>query len=238
MYEAEDAEIYDLVHQGRGKDYAAEAKRLCDVIRSHKPDAKSLLDVACGTGLHLTHFSREFEEVEGLDRSVDMLTLAQRRLPGVRLNLGDMRSFDLGRTFDAVTCLFASVGHLSTVEELAEALRCFARHAAEPRGVVVVDPWWFPETFLPHHVAGDVVTADHRTVARVSHSSLEGRASRMDVHCLIADPMSGVRHLTESTLITLFTRDEYEEAFDRAGLTPTYIEGGLSGRGLFVGVRR
>ncbi|MFD5321593.1 class I SAM-dependent DNA methyltransferase [Streptomyces sp. NPDC127098] len=238
MYEAEDAEIYDLVHQGRGKDYAAEAEHLREVIRSHKRDASSLLDVACGTGLHLAHLSREFDEVEGLDRSMDMLTRAQRRLPDVRLNLGDMRSFDLGRTFDAVTCLFASVGHLSTVAELADTLRCFARHAAERRGVVVIDPWWFPETFTPHHVAGDVVTADHRTVARVSHSSLEGRASRMDVHYLIADPKNGVRHLTERTLITLFTRDEYEDAFDRAGLTPTYLQGGLSGRGLFVGVRR
>ncbi|KAB2340337.1 class I SAM-dependent methyltransferase [Actinomadura rudentiformis] len=237
MYEAEDAEIYDLVHEGRGKDYAAESKTVIELILDNKPGAASLLDVACGTAGHLACFAEQFTEVEGLDVSEDMLVTARKRAPGARFHLGDMRDFDLGRTFDAVTCLFASVGHMRSTGELAAALRTFARHTA-PGGVVVVDPWWFPETFIPGYIAADVVEAAGRTVARISHSSVEGDATRMDVHYLVADIESGIRHIAESTLITLFTRAEYEAAFEQAGLTPTYIEGGLAGRGLFVGVRR
>ncbi|WP_409240288.1 class I SAM-dependent DNA methyltransferase [Streptomyces sp. PA5.6] len=236
MYEAEDAEIYDLIHQGRGKDYATESQHVLEMIRARKPDAASLLDVACGTGTHLRFFRDDFASVEGLDQSVDMLTAAKEALPDVRLNLGDMRSFHLGRTFDALTCLFSSIGHMRTTAELDAALGCFARHTARG-GVVVVDPWWFPETFIPGYVAGDVIRAEGRTIARVSHSSREGNATRMNVHYLVADAESGVRHLTESTLITLFTEREYRTAFERAGLSPAYVEGGVAGRGTFVGVR-
>ena len=56
--------FYDDMHAF--KDYAGEADFLVEVIRRHHPTARSLLDVACGTGRHLEHLRREFE-VEGLD---------------------------------------------------------------------------------------------------------------------------------------------------------------------------
>lgn len=236
MYEAEDADIYDLVHRGRGKDYEAESASVTKVILSWKPDASSLLDVACGTGGHLRFFQGSFKDVEGVDQSPDMLAYARQRVSGVRLNLGDMRTFELGRTFDAVTCLFSSIGHMRTPADLDTTLECFSRHVC-PGGVVVVDPWWFPETFLPGYVAGDVVKADGRTIARVSHSSREGDATRMKVEYLVAESASGIRRISENTLITLFTRAEYEHAFTQARLTPHYIESDFSGRGLFVGIR-
>lgn len=237
MYETGSAEIYNLVHQGRGKDYEAESAIVVDAIRSWKQDAATLLDVACGTGGHLDHFRKAFTAVEGVDRSTDMLALAKGLLPEVPLHAGDMRTFDLGRTFDAVTCLFCSIAHMRTTEDLDRTLARFAAHV-DRGGVVVVEPWWFPDTFLPGYVTGAVVEAEGRTIARVSHSSVEGNATRMTVECLVADSDSGIRHISETTLITLFTRAEYENAFDRAGLTPRYLEGGFSGRGLFVGVRR
>jgi dTDP-3-amino-3,6-dideoxy-alpha-D-glucopyranose N,N-dimethyltransferase/dTDP-3-amino-3,4,6-trideoxy-alpha-D-glucopyranose N,N-dimethyltransferase len=236
MYESEDAEIYDLIHQGRGKDYAAEAVEVTGLILDRKPDATSLLDVACGTGEHLQHLSTSFSDVAGLDLSEDMLLSAKTRMPDVPLHVGDMSDFDFGRRFDAVTCLFSSIGHMRTTGELENALRQFAKHTVTD-GVLVVDPWWFPEKFLAGYVAGDVIKARGRTIARVSHASLEGNATRMDVHYLVSAAHEGVRHLSETTLITLFTRDEYELAFRRAGWTPTYLDQGPEKRGLFVAVR-
>lgn len=237
MYTSEDAEIYDLIHQGRGKDYAAESAEVAELVLANKPDAVSLLDIACGTGEHLAHLSARFADVAGLDLSEDMLLSAKWRLPAVPFHLGDMADFDLGRTFDAITCLFSSVGHLTTTEQLTTALRRFADHAV-PGGVLVIDPWWFPDTFLPGYVAGDVIKEGGRTIARVSHASLVGNRTRMDVHYLIGSGDGGVRHLSETTLITLFTRDEYEDAFRAAGWAPTYLDKGPGVRGLFVGIRR
>src|SRR5687767_2236719 len=65
MYESGLADVYDLVYRGRGKDYAAEAADVATLIRSKRPEAASLLDVACGTGLHLHGFGAQFEERAG-----------------------------------------------------------------------------------------------------------------------------------------------------------------------------
>ncbi|MFD0904808.1 class I SAM-dependent methyltransferase [Actinomadura sediminis] len=237
MYDGELADIYDLVYRARGKDHAAEAADVAALVRERRPGARSLLDVACGTGAHLRHFAALFDRAEGLELSDDMIAVARRRLPGVPLARGDMRDFDLGRTFDAVTCMFSSIGHMADTAELDRAVTRMARHL-EPGGVLVIEPWWFPETFLPGYVAADVARDDDgRTVARVSHSVREGTATRMEVQYLVAAPHAPIRHLTDTLHITLFERDDYTAALRRAGCEPAYVEGGPSGRGLFVGVR-
>ncbi|RCV47764.1 class I SAM-dependent DNA methyltransferase [Marinitenerispora sediminis] len=236
MYGAELAEIYELVHRGRGKNYATETTEVAKHVWARKPDAASLLDVACGTGGHLAFFAELFDDVEGLDMSEAMLAVARRRRAARTLHHGDMRTFALDRRFDAITCMFGSIGYLASAAELDAALARFAGHLV-PGGVVAIDPWWFPETFIEGYVSADVVTVDERTVARVSHSRREGDASRMHVHYVVADARSGARHFTETHLISLFPRAGYEAAFRRAGLTVDYIGGVQSGRGLFVGQR-
>lgn len=54
MYEEFLASIYDdLYVHGLGKDYEVEANEIRRIIAEHHPAALSLLDVGCGTGLHL-----------------------------------------------------------------------------------------------------------------------------------------------------------------------------------------
>ncbi|GII90692.1 class I SAM-dependent DNA methyltransferase [Sinosporangium siamense] len=236
LYDSELADVYDAIYKGRGKDYEAEASEVRSLILKRHPGARSLLDVACGTGSHLRFFAGDFDHVEGLELSADMLKVAGERMPGVPLHQGDMRDFELGRTFDAVTCMFSSIAYMSSDEELRSALTRMAAHVV-PGGVVLIEPWWFPESFLPGYVAGDVVTVDGRTLARVSRTVRKGDASVMEVHYLAADAGTAVRHFTVTHVNTLFTRERYEAAFAAAGLRVDYIEGGPSGRGLFVAVR-
>ncbi|WP_329093484.1 MULTISPECIES: class I SAM-dependent methyltransferase [unclassified Streptosporangium] len=236
MYDGELPEIYDMIYRSRGKDYAEETASVARLVREARPDARSLLDMACGTGPHLAHFAELFEHVEGVELSEDMLALAKRRLPDVPLTKGDMRDFDLGRTFDAVTCMFSSIAHMADAGELDVAVSRLAHHLV-PGGVLVIEPWWFPERFASGYVASDSASEDGRTVVRVSHSRVEGRMTRMEVHYLVAEAEEGIRHFTDTLFMTLFTREEYEHALRKAGCAPTYIEGGPSGRGLFLGVR-
>jgi SAM-dependent methyltransferase len=237
VYGAEFTEISDLVYRGRGKDYRAEAEYVGGLVRERKPDADALLDVGCGTGAHLEAFGESFGTVAGLDFSADMIAAASAK--GLRADLyrADMCDFDLGRSFDVITCMFGSIGHPGSVAGLTDALRCFARHLV-PGGVAAVDPWWFPETFLDGFVSGDVVTEGERTVARVSHSVRDGDSSRMTVHYTVADRGSGIRHFAETYVARLFTRKEYEAAFEDAGFDVEYIEGVHRGRGLFLALRR
>jgi ubiquinone/menaquinone biosynthesis C-methylase UbiE len=234
VYEAEFAEIYDIIHQHRGKDYAAEVIEIARLVRQRKPDADSVLDVACGTGGHLRFLAESFGRAEGLELSADMLAVAKTRVPAIRLHQGDMRDFRLNGRFDAITCMFSSIGYLRSTVDLDRTLACLARHLT-PGGVLAIEPWVFPDTFLPGYVASDMARMNGRTVVRVSHSVREDDATRMRVHYLDADA-TGIRELTDTHLLSLFTRTDYETAFARAGCTAKLLDATPVPRGLYVGV--
>jgi len=142
------ARIYDLLYVGSGiKDYPAEAAELHRIIQEACPTAKTLLDVACGTGAHLVEMQRWYT-VEGVDLSPAMLAVARTRLPGVPLREADMRTLDLGKTFDAVTCLFSSIGYMHDPGELRAAVARLAAHVA-PGGVLILDGWVRPDQLPP-----------------------------------------------------------------------------------------
>lgn len=244
IFGADLAQVYELVYRSRGKNWVAEAEYVAGLVKDRFPAADSLLDVACGTGAHLATLSTSFGHVEGLELSAAMRRLAERTLPGVVVHAGDMRGFDLGRTFDAVSCMFASIGYVGGLADMRAAVQCMADHLV-PGGVVVVEPWWFPEKFVEGWVAGDLVREDGRTVARVSHSTLEDGATRLEVRYLVGDA-DGIRQFTEVDVLGLFTREQYLAAFRDAGCSADYLEPGTAGqdvivprgRGLFVGTRR
>lgn len=226
---------YEAIHRGRGKDYAGEAETLAALVRACRPDARSLLDVACGSGLHLAALQASFEDVEGVDVSPAMLALARQRLQDVPVHEGDMRTFDLGRRFDAVTCLFSSIGYARTIEDLQVAVAAMARHV-EPGGVLVVEPWFGLDEWMDGHVHTDTVEEDGLHVARVSVASLAdgGRTSVLDMHYLVGTS-EGVEHIEERHLMGLFEPAEYAAAFEAAGCDVDRHPIGLIGRGLWVG---
>lgn len=235
MYTTEFAEIYEPMYRLRGKDWQAEAGDVVALVRDLNPGAGSLLDVACGTGAHLEHFAGLLDHVEGVEIAPSMRALAAARIPDVAVHDGDMRDFRLGRTFDAVTCLFNSVGYLGDVAELRAAIGSMALHLA-PGGVLVVDPWWTPDTFVDGYLAADSGQIDGRALARVSHSTRDGRATRLHARFLVGDA-GGVREFSLVHELTLFTESEYLDAFAAAGCPARRTTSPLSGRGLYVARR-
>ncbi|MEW2400550.1 class I SAM-dependent methyltransferase [Streptomyces sp. NPDC046862] len=237
VYGAEFAEIYDLVYAARGKDYATECAEVVRQVRARRPDASSLLDLACGTGAHLALLREEFETVEGLELSEPMLAKARAAVPGTTVHHGDIRDFRLGRTYDAVICMFSSVGYVGSAENLDATLRSVARHL-DPGGVVLLEPWYFPEAFTPEYIADDLVRTEDRVAVRVSYSVREGDQVPITVHYIDALKGRGIRHFTDVHRMSLFTREQYRAAFERAGCSVEYVEGGPFRCGLFVGIRK
>src|SRR5208337_3581881 len=87
------AGYYDAIYDAVGKDYGREAKRLRELIRKHqKSTGKTLLDVACGTGRHISFLKQSFE-VEGLDLDRKLLAIARRRNPDITFHYGNMLNF-------------------------------------------------------------------------------------------------------------------------------------------------
>ena len=225
------AEIYDALYSF--KDYADESRRVVDLVRKHHPSATSLLDVACGTGMHLAHLRAEYE-VEGLDLDERLLDVARVRLPDAPLHLADMRDFDLGRRFDVVTCLFSSIGYVQTRDELSATLGAMRKHL-RPEGILLFEPWFAPDEWETGRT--DVLVAEHQDdrIVRASISRRHDDLSEVEFHYLVARHGRGIEHFSETHLLALFTPQEYVEAIGAAGLALVdHDPEGLVGRGLYV----
>ena len=229
------AHLYDLVQEFSGKDYDAESAMLTSQISAAVPTAEALLDVACGTGGHLVHLKHHFE-VTGIDLDPTMLAEAHRRLPGVDLIEADMRTFDLGRQFDAVVCLFSSVGYLPDRGALEEAIANMARHLS-PGGVLIVDGWVRPDAWKePGSVNSVSGRKDRIAVARVGRSERRGDKTVLELHHLVTTE-DGVDHLVDRHELTLFNEDDYLGAFRNAGLQVGVIEGPFADRDRYAGCK-
>jgi SAM-dependent methyltransferase len=227
------AEFYDALYSL--KDYATEADAVHELIQKRCPSARSLLDVACGTGRHLERLQGAYI-VEGVDLDERLLAGARARLPGVRLHATDMRDFDLGRRFDAITCLFSAIGYARTIENVTDTLRTMARHL-EPRGVLIIEPWYTPETWMAQRPALLSIDQPNLKIARMNINSRNGRRAIVEFHYLVFTP-SNVDHFTDRHELGLFTDDEYRAALNDAGLDVDYDPHGLTGRGLYIATHR
>ncbi len=103
---------------------------------------KTVLDMACGTGPHLTRLAERGYRMSGLDLSPENIEFlrerAARRGLAVTLHEGDMTGFRLPEPVDAAICMQDSQGHLLTNEAILAHLRC-VRRALKTGGLYVFD---------------------------------------------------------------------------------------------------
>lgn len=229
------AAIYDLLYTGSGiKDYVAEAADIHGIVVGAVPTARTLLDVACGTGALLRELRRWFD-VEGMDISPEMLAIARRRLRNVPLHHGDMRALDLGRRFDAVTCLFSSIGYVIDEGSLRETIGRLAAHVARP-GVLILDGWVRPDEWrIEGQPRPDIAAHGDTTVVRLTVSRRDGDITDLEMHHLVRTGME-VDYFVENHRLALMATDVYVDAMRQAGLSTDVIPDFMPGRDRIVGL--
>ena len=231
MYEFS-AKYYDALYLSM-KDYRKEAARLVEIIHQHQPvGGKCLLDVACGTGLHLAYLIEEYD-VQGLDINPEMLAVARERLPGVVLHQADMTDFYLAETYDIITCLFSSIGYVRTLEKQNQAVACMAAHLSQG-GILIIEPWFTPDAWKPDTVHASFIDEPELKIARINTSLQRGNLSYFDLHHLVGTPQ-GTEYFVEHHELGLFTQEEMLHAVELSGLKVSYDSQGLMGRGMYIG---
>ncbi len=229
------AAIYDAIYSAQDKDYVVETAKLLRFIRQHRQSrGNRLLDVGCGTGVHLSQLVKHFE-CQGLDRSEEMLVRAREKLPQIPLHSGDMADFDLGERFDVITCLFSAIGYAETLPRLSQTISTFARHLL-PGGVALVEPWFGPGVLNNGKLYCTFVDQPDLKIARMNINKVEGRLSILDFHYMVGTP-AGIETFCETHVMGIFTDEEYLQAFKDAGLTVVHDPDGLDGRGLYIGIQ-
>jgi SAM-dependent methyltransferase len=139
------ADLYDLFYAD--KPYAQEAAFVHQCLQRYTDGpSQHILELACGTGSHALALEKLGYDITAIDYSEDMLNWARRKAAAANAHIQfyqqDMRALDVaGRPFDAVICLFDSIGYVGTNEALLQVLAGVHRHL-RPEGLFVFDLWY------------------------------------------------------------------------------------------------
>lgn len=141
-------------------EYASYCGHVVGLIERHamRP-AGTLLDVGCGGGKNVFNLKGRFS-VTGVDLSPTMLAQASALNPESTFVHGDMRTFRLGRTFDAVL-MDDAISYMTCLADLVAAFRTAAAHLS-PGGVLVATPDVTTETFRQNRTVATPATRTHR----------------------------------------------------------------------------
>jgi SAM-dependent methyltransferase len=162
------ADNYDAAFEQRsdaGQNVHGEA----DFVERHGP--KSVLDAGCGTGRVARELARRGLEVTGVDLDPRMLDVARRKAPHIAWQVGDLATFDLGRTFDSVL-LAGNVMIFLVPDTEAAVLNNVARHLI-PNGLLIAGFQLLPDRFS---------LAQYDTLATAASFTLVERWATWDQH--------------------------------------------------------
>lgn len=94
---------------------------------------RAVVDLACGTGTITALLAKQGYQVIGIDRSSDMLAVAEEKTRGLPVTLlcQDMRHFQLAAAADAVVCFCDSLNYLLEGEEIRQTFQAVYSQLSE-----------------------------------------------------------------------------------------------------------
>ncbi|MDX1619245.1 MAG: class I SAM-dependent methyltransferase [Balneolaceae bacterium] len=135
------ARIYDSVMDD--VDYESWADFIDEIIQTHRPEAKTILELACGTGsIALSLDELMCYEIVATDKSPEMVETArnkaERERSRVEFRVMDFLDIDLDRRYDIVLSTFDSINYLQRPEDI---LRLFeeVKKVLDPEGLFIFD---------------------------------------------------------------------------------------------------
>jgi SAM-dependent methyltransferase len=209
----------------------------------HLSPRRSVLELAVGTGRAAIPIAQAGHRVVGIDDDPAMLDIARRKRDAVGLTErqlelagGDVRRFDLGRTFDWITILFNTFMVFTTLKEQDQVLAAVGRHL-KPRGRLWIDIYQPNLALLAQEVSKDLepmtfyVPRYDRTVFKTTEVRRDPsrQVQRVIFHYLWFD-RHGQEHRQrrEFDLTFMFPR-EMQLLLERHGLRIEHLYGNYDG---------
>lgn len=233
------AQYYDLLY--KDKNYAGEAAFIEGLLRQHAPEARTVLELGCGTGTHAVLLAEQGYSLHGIDLSEEMLEVARQRTAVLPIELrqqlffsqGNARDYKIDRQFDAVISLFHVVSYQATNNDLHAMFENVARHL-KSGGVFIFDYWFGPAVLTDRpavrikHMESDAIR-----VTRLAEPEINVQASCVDVNyqVIVRDKTtSAVTELTETHRMRYLFLTEIELLARAAGLSVQASGEWLTGR--------
>ncbi len=189
---------YDLLY--RDKDYVTEVNYIRGLLERYGITGPELLEFGSGTGKHGRLLASQGYRVTGIERSAEMVAQALP-CPGFACQQGDIRTVQLGRTFDAVLALFHVISYQTTNADVQAVFARAAEHL-RPGGLFLFDVWYSPAVYAQRPAVRVKRLADEGVeITRLAEPEWHPNANRVDVHYTIfaRETQTGAVHTLSET---------------------------------------
>lgn len=230
------AKYYDRVYSFR--DYLDEAVRLQNLIIKYlESGGNSLLDVACGTGLHLKYLKDDFS-CTGVDLSKAILKIARKNSKGVTFKEADMKNLRLGKQFDVVVCLLSSIGYVKTAARLEKTIQNFSKHLKKG-GLALIEPSHSKSAYVKGQPRITTYDGREAKIARINYTNFRQTSAVLNMHLIVAERGKDAKYFLDKHELGLFGINSTLKIMKAAGLKSKYLKNGLMpGRELLVGIKK
>jgi SAM-dependent methyltransferase len=216
-------------------DYAEEAEFFAGLlIKASAP--RTVLELGSGGGNNALYLKSKFE-MTLVDVSPQMLDVSRALNPECEHREGDMRTVNLGRTFDAVF-IHDAIAYMTTTADLDAAIRTAYRHC-RAGGVALFVPDCVRETFAAETTHGGHDGDDGRSLRYLMwcvDPDLNDTTYRTDFAIVLRDRNSDTRVVLDSHVEGIFPRADWTGLLREAGFEPSTLKDEW-GRELFLAKR-
>ncbi len=225
------AHLYDLMYnETTGFDHAAEVSWV-DEWREKCGLPKIMLDVACGTGRHLTHFEALGYACFGVDASPAMLKIAEAKLSRTTLLRGYFHNFRLPTQVPLITCFFNSLAYNQNLTELRLAFENI-HHYLRYNGLFIFDLFCSESPRQVFNVK--TIEANGLKFSRTFIGLPTDRGFQSTMHYVVFDGQT-TEIIKETTLRGIFSEKTIKETLAECGFSLLHTRSGhAAGTSLFV----
>ena len=125
------SDFYEIFN--RYRNYKREIRFILNITKNKK----WVLDLGCGTGIHLNTLENLGYSTTGIDKSKNMINLAKEKVKGNLYNY-DILDFNLNEKYDAIISMHSVFNHLKGYNEFEKALNNSINHL-NANGVIIID---------------------------------------------------------------------------------------------------
>lgn len=220
------SEYYDILYND--KDYASEAGFIDTIIKKYRPNAKSILNLGCGTGTHDFLLAQKGYDITGIDCSGSNIKKANSKLTDIdkfknclEFHEGDVRIYRANKTYDIVISLFHVISYQITNSDLKSVFETVKIHLNN-NGLFIFDCWYGPAVLhvRPETRIKRVESKDTRII-RIAEPEIFPNENKVHVkyHVFVIDKVTNnVTEIRETHPMRYLFKPEIDELVSVSGL--------------------
>lgn len=215
------AHYYDLLY--KDKNYDEEANYIDCLIKKYNTNAKTTLDLGCGTGKHAELLTKKGYSVHGIDMSEKMLQEAYARAEkneNLTFSRSNIQEFILKEKFDVITALFHVMSYQTTDDALGKVFAQAYQHLNN-NGIFLFDCWYGPAVLTEKpELRIKRLENENVKITRIAEPVLRENENIVEVHYDIFVQNKNtkeIRELKETHIMRYLFKQEVLRLFQKAG---------------------